>query len=402
MADSGAIRAMLEQETSYPAALTERCELLELLSQRSDCHTLLARERSSGRLLVVKCYEKVPEFDNDEADILRRLHCFGLPAFAGVCESEERYCVLRDYIPGETLDKVARRGLTEAKVREIGLKLCRILRYLHDQDPPVIHRDIKPQNIVITEEGGVCLIDFGISRRYCRGATSDTVISGTQDFAPPEQYGFSQTDCRSDIFSLGVLLNWLLTGSTHVEEGHGGGLMHCIRRCTAFDPKDRYQNVDALARALRLSAWRVSRLLLTGILLLALVMGMIALSLEIVSGDPGSLKLPDSGGVQEETAVSFQEPLIEEAVRLILGKGPDESISDQELEAVDEILIICGDVCIDANQFWTEGANEDTERLAEAGGGLRSLEDLRRMPNLRSLCVSGGSITDLSPLAGMT
>ena len=106
-----------------------------------------------------------------------------------------------EYIPGETLDKAARGRMTEAQARQIGLSLCRVLRRLHSQDAPIIHRDIKPQNVVLGEDGRVWLIDFDISRRYSRGAPADTVISGTQDFAAPEQYGFSQTDCRSDIFS---------------------------------------------------------------------------------------------------------------------------------------------------------------------------------------------------------
>ena len=99
--------------------------------------------------------------------------------------------------------------------------------------------------MVLGEDGRVWLIDFDISRRYSRGAPADTVISGTQDFAAPEQYGFSQTDCRSDIFSLGVLLYWLVTGRTKVGEASAGSLDRCIRRCTAFDPERRYRSVAA-------------------------------------------------------------------------------------------------------------------------------------------------------------
>lgn len=370
---------LLGEEERYPEELTRDCELLERLSGREACETLLVRERRTGRLLVAKCWDKA-SFNSGGAEILGRLEGPGLPAFVGTYENEEMRCVLRAYIPGQTLDKAAENGMTENQVREIGLGLCRILRCLHSQDPPVIHRDIKPQNVVLTEEGEVYLIDFGISRRYDRTAAADTVISGTQDFAPPEQYGFSQTDCRSDIFSLGVLLYWLTTGLTKVGPVKAGRLDRCIRRCTAFDPKDRYRDVEAVERALRGAGRRPRRRWLALLAAAALFFGWAR-----------------AGG--GSAAVSFQEPLIEQAVRLALDKAEGEKIMQSELAQVEGIYIVCGDVCRDSAQYWAEGAGHDAVRLEEAGGGLASLEDLRLLPNLRELGVSGGSVSDLSPLA---
>ena len=116
--------------------------------------------------------------------------------------------------------------------------------------PPVIHRDIKPQNIILSDDGLATLIDFGISRYYDKNARSDTVCFGTQEFAPPEQYGFSQTDCRADIFSLGVLLGWMLTGRTSDFVIPDRRLARIVKKCTAFSPKDRYSSVAAVRRAL--------------------------------------------------------------------------------------------------------------------------------------------------------
>ena len=105
----------LGEEERYPQGLTERCELLELLSENSRGETLLVRERDSGRLLVAKCRQKAGvDFDAGEEEILRRLGGPGVPALAGVYESETMYCLLREYIPGETLDKAARGRMTEA------------------------------------------------------------------------------------------------------------------------------------------------------------------------------------------------------------------------------------------------------------------------------------------------
>ena len=382
------------EEACYPAELTARCELLERLGGSQNCETLLVRERSGGRLLVAKCREKMACGEEDaEAEILRRLSGPGLPAFAGVCENERMRCTLREYVPGRTLDKVAAEGMSEEQVREIGLGLCGVLRRLHSQDPPVIHRDIKPQNVVLTDAGEVFLIDFGISRRYNSNAGEDTVFAGTRGFAAPEQYGFAQTDCRSDIFSLGVLLCWLTTGQTQLGKEPAGGLDRCIRRCMAFDPKDRYQSVDAVAAALRAEerrSWRSCRgkRRPKGILAVVLVLLAVAAVLVLTGADP-----------ERNAAVSFREPLVEEAVRLALGKEPEEAIAAEELALVEGVYIVCGDAYPTLMDYWDKGASWHPERLEAAGGGVASLEDLRMLPNLREVGISGGSVSDLSPLA---
>ena len=382
------------EETRYPAELTARCELLERLGGGQGCETLLVRERSSGRLLVAKCREKAAGGEEDaEAEILRRLSGPGLPAFAAVYENDLMRCTLREYIPGRTLDRVAAEGMSEAQVREIGLGLCAVLRRLHSQDPPVIHRDIKPQNVVLADTGEVFLIDFGISRRYDSAAGEDTVFAGTRGFAAPEQYGFAQTDCRSDIFSLGVLLCWLMTGQTQLGEASAGGLERCIRRCTAFDPKDRYQSVDAVAAALRAGSrrpWRGDReRRRTRRILAAAVAVLSAAALLALAG----------ADWKRDAAVAFREPLVEKAVRLALGKEPEETIAEEELALVEGVFIVCGDVYPTMADYWDNGASWDLERLEAAGGGAVSLEDLRMLPNLREVGISGGSISDLSPLA---
>ena len=381
------------EEVRYPAELTARCELLERLGGGQGCETLLVRERSSGRLLVAKCREKAAGGEEDaEAEILRRLSGPGLPAFAGVYENDLMRCTLREYIPGRTLDRVAAEGMSEAQVREIGLGLCAVLRRLHNQDPPVIHRDIKPQNVVLTDTGEVFLIDFGISRRYDSAAGEDTVFAGTRGFAAPEQYGFAQTDCRSDIFSLGVLLCWLMTGQTQLGEASAGGLERCIRRCTAFDPKDRYQSVDAVAAALRAGArrpWRGDRKRRWGRSILTAAVALLAAALLALAG----------ADWERGAAFAFREPLVEEAVRLALGKEIGETVAAEELALVEGVFIVCGDAYPTLMDYWDKGASWDPQRLEAAGGGVASLEDLRMLPNLREVGISGGSVSDLGPLA---
>jgi serine/threonine-protein kinase len=152
-----------------------------------------------------------------EAEMLAHLTHPGLtPVTDFFSESGNRYLVM-DYVEGETLLErlnQARRGrLPLEEALDVADQLCDVLEYLHSQRPPVIFRDLKPDNVMITPNGKVKLIDFGIARFFKRGQTRDTVNLGTPGYAAPEQYGGSgQSDARADIYSLGVLLLHMVTG----------------------------------------------------------------------------------------------------------------------------------------------------------------------------------------------
>lgn len=117
-------------------------------------------------------------------------------------------------------------------------------------DPPIIHRDIKPSNILLTPSDHVILIDFDASREFDAGKPEDTVLLGTREYAAPEQYGFGQSDARSDIYALGVLLNKMLTGTYPRRECPECSLGEIITRCTALLSDQRYASVEELKTAL--------------------------------------------------------------------------------------------------------------------------------------------------------
>lgn len=150
-----------------------------------------------------------------EASMLISLRHPALPRILDFFSSnEDRWYLVMDYIEGHTLkEMVDKRGpIPEAEVLDWGRQLCGILDYLHRQNPPIIFRDLKPANIMLTPQGQIKLIDFGIARHFRAGNNVDTRAYGSSGFAPPEQYGENQTDPRSDIYALGATLHYLLTG----------------------------------------------------------------------------------------------------------------------------------------------------------------------------------------------
>lgn len=149
-----------------------------------------------------------------EALTLARLRHPGLTAIWDYFNQNNEWHLVMEYVPGETLRDLMRRmagPLPQAEALNYARQLCSVLTYLHTQHPPVVFRDLKPGNVMVTPEGQLKLIDFGIARLFSPGKIADTAQFGTPGYAPPEQYG-GQTEPRSDIFSLGVLLHQMLTG----------------------------------------------------------------------------------------------------------------------------------------------------------------------------------------------
>lgn len=248
---------------NFPPEFTDRYDTLECLSHSQGIETFLVCRKSDNSLFVARCCDRALYEQVAEADLLESLNHSQLPRYEGQFSNETMSCYLREYIEGVSLEAyVQKNDLSQKQITEIGLSLCDILDYLHRQTPPVIHRDIKPRNIIIRADGKPVLIDFDIARTYKTDSEADTVFKGTQIYAPPEQYGFSQTDARSDIFSFGVTLRYMLTGSPRKNANIRlyPPLEKIIRKCTAFAPKDRYRDMREVKKAL-LGANPKSRLL---------------------------------------------------------------------------------------------------------------------------------------------
>jgi serine/threonine protein kinase len=153
---------------------------------------------------------------HQEALLLAALTHPNLPCIYEQFSEAGRLYLVMDFIEGETLEQMIRRQLARRfpveSVLRLALQLCSVLEYLHTRQPPIIFRDLKPANIMITPTGHLFLIDFGIARHFKPGQQKDTVALGSTGYAPPEQYGKTQTTARADIYSLGATLHQLLTG----------------------------------------------------------------------------------------------------------------------------------------------------------------------------------------------
>lgn len=242
------------KDLDFPQEFQEQYDMMECLSTGIGVETFLVSKKDDGGLFVARCITSSAAEEVTEADILKRLDHPKLPEFEGEYHTETMHCYLRQYISGLSLDRYLElKQLGREEITQFGLELCDILLYLHNQQPPIIHRDIKPHNIIISEDGQLYLIDFDIARTYKSEADADTIFRGTQIYAPPEQYGFTQTDARSDIYSFGVTLRYMLTGSARENPNihYYKPLEKIVRKCTAFSPKERFKDMREVKKALQ-------------------------------------------------------------------------------------------------------------------------------------------------------
>ena len=379
-------------EIALPKRFLKEYDLLECLAHSHETETYLVKQKGSNMLCVAKCYDRNFYKAVNESCILKALSHEGLPAFIAEYEDEAAVIIVREYIEGTPLDKyIAQQSLNQAQVIALCIELCDILSYLHEQEPPVIHRDIKPQNIIIKANGKPALIDFDIARQYDLKAQTDTQFIGTRTYAPPEQYGFKQTDCRADIYSLGVLLCLLLTGSTNTKDAKlPKKLKTLVNRAAAFSPEERFTNAAALKKALisvegKKQKRAVRFCSFAAAALLCLCLGF------VLGRYTGFLSVS-----AQVNGVRFAEPLIEKAVRVQLGKNETEKISKEELLSVREIYIFGNEVSASQDAF-AEGLGG---RLRNSQPGtITSLKDVMLLPNLEKLYVNHQTLKDISDIA---
>jgi hypothetical protein len=255
--------------------LAEHYRILEKIGEGGFGVVYKARdENKRGKLVAIKqinmaalsTQEKIEATDsyNRETTLLPRLRHESIPRIYDHFTDPEHWYIVLDYVEGRTLEEIlatARHGrLPVGKVFDIGIKLCNVLGYLHAQKPALIFRDVKPDNIMLTPQGRLYLIDFGIARRYREGQVRDTGPLGSPGYAPPEQYGKAQTTPQSDLYGLGATLQTLLTGKDPLEIRLAGMPKDCnippelqalITRMMERDSRDRPRSAEEVQRQLQ-------------------------------------------------------------------------------------------------------------------------------------------------------
>lgn len=202
-----------------------------------------------------------------EKSTLERLDHPAIGRAVDLFEEDGYFYLVLDYVDGDDLESLVppepEGFLSETQVLDWAFQLCDVLEYLHRQTPPVIYRDLKPRNIILDRDGRIHLVDFGIARVFKNARQCDTLPMGSALFASPEHYGSAQTDQRSDIFTLGATIHYLLTGGrdagqdaftyTPIREINpqvSTALEQVVSTAVAIEPGRRFATVSEMRRAL--------------------------------------------------------------------------------------------------------------------------------------------------------
>lgn len=256
--------------------INDRYALLKKIHSCNNISVYLAMDTRINKSLAVKVFDKSKINDDEnsafqlnafisQAEFLKKLDHPSIIRIYDIGENDDIAYIVMDYIEGETLQKILNEygPQSESKVIEWAKQVADVLSYLSKRNPPIIHRDIKPHNIRLKPDGNIVLMDFTIAKEYVPGLLKDEMCLGTKGFAAPEQFGSAQTDCRTDIYGLGVTMYYLITGIMPSEIQTPGPLNgsiilnnlssymeYIISKCMQLNPKDRFQTPDELLCAL--------------------------------------------------------------------------------------------------------------------------------------------------------
>lgn len=246
--------------------LADRFRLIKMLGSGGMSTVYLAENINLGTFWAIKQIPKGNKNGPDilvEPTILKKLNHPSLPRIIDIIEDDNNLYIVQDYIEGTPLDKELEKvgKFPLGTVLQWSLQICDVLIYLHEFKPnPIIYRDMKPGNIILTPWNEIKLVDFGIAREYKEGRNNDTVYIGTKGYAAPEQYGDGQTSVATDIYCLGVTMFQLITGklprelflSMKLPSYFADDLPPCmseiISKCTRFNPEERYSSVRELKK----------------------------------------------------------------------------------------------------------------------------------------------------------
>ena len=226
--------------------LSSHYSKIQLIHSGNTTEIWLVKENSTNQEYVLKIIKRI----GTPYPQMLKLRQSNLPILHYVVETDNVTYVIEEYLQGMNLQEYFDRygKLEENTIFQYAMEICDCLELLHSHH--ILHRDIKPSNLFLTENHHLKLIDFDAGRVGKVDKDNDTQIIGTPGFASPEQYGFQQTDERTDIYSLGLTLQMLLGYDTY-----NGFMLPILRRCTEFDPSKRYASARKLRQAIKIRGY---------------------------------------------------------------------------------------------------------------------------------------------------
>lgn len=336
----------------------------------------------------------------------------GIPKTYRIFEENGEVYLVREYIEGMSLAQMVlqKGGISEAEICRISRKICQTAEQFQNPDEPMIHRDIKPENIVVTPGGEVVFIDFGTMRSYKKDGSRDTFVVGTRGTAAPEQYGYTQTDQRTDVYAIGQTMLYMVSESYEMNQlsecAVSRRMKKIIEKACSFEPDKRYGDAAQLRRAVEKcqannrkkvykKAGAVFGLIAAGYIL-------VILSLDGTVIENKRIETAEQSAAEEQiqAEITFREELIEEAVRKELGLSKTDKITASMLENVRKLRIVGKEILDDEDTFWGEGHHVDGKdsSFGSVRGNITDLSDLAQMVNLEELALCNQKIEDISGL----
>lgn len=399
-----------------PEDMQEHWTVYECLKESEDSSTFLVKETATGILCVLKWgRNRQAEFLRNEMEIMKKMadrKLSGIPKAYRIFEENGEVYLVREYIEGMSLAQMVlqKGGISEAEICRISRKICQTAEQFQNPDEPMIHRDIKPENIVVTPGGEVVFIDFGTMRSYKKDGSRDTFVVGTRGTAAPEQYGYTQTDQRTDVYAIGQTMLYMVSESYEMNQlsecAVSRRMKKIIEKACSFEPDKRYGDAAQLRRAVekcqannRKKVYKKAGAVF-GLIAAGYILAIFSPDGTVIENKRIETAEQSAAEEQIQAEITFREELIEEAVRKELGLSKTDKITVSMLENVRKLRIVGKEILDDEDTFWGEGHHVDGKdsSFGSVRGNITDLSDLAQMVNLEELALCNQKIEDISGL----
>lgn len=399
-----------------PEDMQEHWTVYECLKESEDSSTFLVKETATGILCVLKWgRNRQTEFLRNEMEIMKKMadrKLSGIPKAYRIFEENGEVYLVREYIEGMSLAQMVlqKGGISEAEICRISRKICQTAEQFQNPDEPMIHRDIKPENIVVTPGGEVVFIDFGTMRSYKKDGSRDTFVVGTRGTAAPEQYGYTQTDQRTDVYAIGQTMLYMVSESYEMNQlsecAVSRRMKKIIEKACSFEPDKRYGDAAQLRRAVekcqannRKKVYKKAGAVF-GLIAAGYILAIFSQDGTVIENKRIETAEQSAAEEQIQAEIIFREELIEEAVRKELGLSKTDKITASMLEDVRKLRIVGKEILDDEDTFWGEGHHVDGKdsSFGSVRGNITDLSDLAQMVNLEELALCNQKIEDISGL----